>query len=239
MIIVTRRKLVIFLFFSVLFITSLIHGGDDISNVFSGKITRCIIIDAGHGFPDGGAIGARGTVECTLNIKIAKKIKKELAKKGFRVIMTRSGENCLADKNGTISEKKRIDMHKRLDIINNSNADLFVSIHMNKFRDSRYRGAQVIYSGNFTQSLCAARFIQSELNKLRENNAERTQLQAPSSIFLLRNAEIPALIVECGFLSNFEEEELLSDASYQTKLAKAIAKGIENYYQNQFEGIEQ
>ena len=104
---------------------------------------------------------------------------------------------------------------------------------MNKFSDSRYRGAQVIYSGNFTQSHTLAQFIQKELNLLPENISKRTQLKAPDSIFLLRKAQIPAVIVECGFLSNFEEEELLGKPDYQEKLSKAIVKGIEKYYNNE------
>ena len=233
MIIITRRKFVTFLFFSILFVAALISHDNNTAEVFSGKLTKRIIIDAGHGFPDGGAVGATGTIECTLNLKIAKRIEKELKEKGYTVIMTRTGENSPISGEDTISSRKQKDMHRRLNIINNSEADLFVSIHMNKFGDSRYRGSQVIYSGNFTQSLSVAQFIQKELNFLPENFSQRTQLKAPDSIFLLRKAQIPAVIVECGFLSNFEEEELLQTSKYQEKLSKAIVKGIEKYYNSE------
>ena len=233
MIIITRRKFVTFLFFSILFVAALVSHDNNTAEVFSGELTKRIIIDAGHGFPDGGAVGARGTIECTLNLKIAKRIEKELKKKGYTVIMTRTGEDSPISGEDTISNKKHKDMYRRLGIINNSEADLFVSIHMNKFGDSRYRGAQVIYSGNFTQSHSIAQLIQEELNFLPENFSKRTQLKAPQSIFLLKKAEIPAVIVECGFLSNFEEEELLQTPKYQQKLSKAIVKGIEKYYKTE------
>ena len=175
MIIITRRKFVTFLFFSILFVAALVSHDNNTAEVFSGELTKRIIIDAGHGFPDGGAVGARGTIECTLNLKIAKRIEKELKKKGYTVIMTRTGEDSPISGEDTISNKKHKDMYRRLGIINNSEADLFVSIHMNKFGDSRYRGAQVIYSGNFTQSHSIAQLIQEELNFLPENFSKRTQ----------------------------------------------------------------
>ena len=101
---------------------------------------------------------------------------------------------------------------------------------MNKFSDSKYSGAQVIYSGNFPESENLASLIQNQLCLFEENKSKRSHLKAPGSIFLLKNAKIPAVIVECGFLSNFEEEELLGNKKYQKKLAGAISKGIQKYY---------
>ena len=234
MILIVRRKIVIFAIFSVLLSVSLLILQSKDSDVFSGTPTKRIVIDAGHGLPDGGAIGASGTIESSLNIKIAKRVEKLLKKNGFTVIMTRSDENTIAESGKTISEKKRNDMHRRLEIINNSNADLFVSIHMNKFTDSRYRGAQVIYSGNFIESEKLAQLIQKQFSAIPDNKSHRTCLKAPSSIFLLKNATIPAVIAECGFLSNYEEEQLLNTEKYQKELAEAIAAGIQKYYE--FEG---
>lgn len=230
MIFIARRKIVILSFFAILFAFWAFFISSDNTAVFSPSLTRCIIVDAGHGLPDGGAVGKRGTIESTLNIKIAKAVEKKLAAKGYTVIMTRKDDNTIADSGETIGQKKKNDMHKRLEIINSSDADIFLSIHMNKFQDERYRGAQVIYSGKFSKSQALGALIQEELWKLPDNKEKRQISKAPSSIFLLKNATIPAIIVECGFLSSFEEEELLNTEKYQNELAEAIVKGVERYY---------
>lgn len=235
MIFITRRKIIFLIIFTFILSLSTVIIRYQSTNVFSDRLTKTIIIDAGHGLPDGGAIGMKGTIESTLNIKIAKLIEKALSKKGYSVIMTRNDENTITQENGNISSKKKSDMKKRLEIINNNEADMFVSIHMNKFSDSRYRGAQVIYSGNFEESSLLAELIQKELHALPDNKSKRSHLKAPNTIFLMRNAQIPAVIVECGFLSNFEEEALLNSPKYQSSLAKAIIKGIENYYERKLQ----
>lgn len=231
MIFFPRRKIAVLILFAVLFAVSVsIHQRNE-SPVFSGKLTKIIVIDAGHGLPDGGAVGMRGSIESELNIKIANCLQADLKKKGYTVIMTRSDENTIAEDGASIGERKKKDMYKRLDIINSSGADMLVSIHMNKFSDSRYRGAQVIYSGNFPESKELASLIQKRLHLLPDNNSKRTEAKAPKGIFLLKNAQIPAVITECGFLSNFEEEELLNTEKYQKELADAILRGIEDYYE--------
>lgn len=230
MIFIARRKVVVAVFFVILAISALIISGKQNTPVFSGKVTHCIIIDAGHGFPDGGAIGMNGSIESTLNLKIALFTEKLLSDKGYKVIMTRSSDDALTKEGKTVANRKRNDMYKRLDIINSSCADMFVSIHMNKYTDSRYKGAQTLYSGNFTQSQLLAETIQEEFHKIKENESKRTPLKAPDGLFLLKNARIPAVIAECGFLSNFEEERLLNTENYQKAIAGAIAKGIEKYY---------
>ena len=234
MIIISKRKIVVLLLFVFLAGISVAFFHEEETSVFSQKPTKTVVLDAGHGFPDGGAIGMNGTIESTLNLKITTTAEKLLRKKGYRVILTRCNEDSLSDNGKTISEKKRNDMKKRLEITNNSGADIFVSIHMNKYTDSRYRGAQVIYSSNFVQSETLADVIQNELCKLTENKSKRTHLEAPKSIYLLKNACIPAVIVECGFLSNFEEEQLLLTEDYRNKVAEAIVCGIENYYKKEY-----
>jgi len=228
---IPRRKIIVFTIFIAMlaFLSLTLHHQS--SDVFSGDITNRIVLDAGHGLPDGGAIGANGTIESELNLEIAKKVQKLLKKKGYEVIMTRKDENSICEDEKSISARKKSDMRKRLEIINSSGADMFVSIHMNKFSSPSYRGAQVIYSGNYIESEILAGIIQKELHSLPDNKSKRTHLKAPSGIFLLKNAQIPAVIVECGFLSNFDEEKLLGTEKYQDALAKAIAKGIDNYYE--------
>ncbi|MBQ3022573.1 MAG: N-acetylmuramoyl-L-alanine amidase [Clostridia bacterium] len=232
MIFIPRRKIVVFSFFIAMlaFITLTLHHNS--TDVYSGKVTKCIIIDAGHGNPDGGAIGMTGTIESVINLKIAKKAEKILKKKGYTVIMTREDENSIYEDGKNISSKKKDDMYRRLEIMNSSGADMFVSIHMNKFTSSKYCGAQVIYSGNFKESEVLAQLIQKRLHSLHENKSKREHLKAPGGIFLLKKSPVPAVIVECGFLSNFEEEKLLNTDKYQQNLAKAIVKGIEDYYES-------
>ena len=182
---------------------------------------KTIVLDAGHGDPDGGAIGATGSVESELNLSVAKKLKQKLEKKGFTVIMTREDENGIHSPSARgIREKKRDDMHKRLEIANESGADLFISIHMNQFSAEKYRGAEVLYSDKFENSLLLAELIQAQLKEIDPENQTRTVKKADGNIFLLKNAEIPAVLVE----------KLLKSESYQKKLAVAIADGVEEYY---------
>jgi len=231
MIVIPYRKLVVLFLFAVLFAVSLGTYKSGEKAVFSGSVTKVIVVDAGHGLPDGGAVGMMGTIESELNIKIAKLLCEELTKKGYSVIMTREDENTIAQIEGSIGEKKKTDMNKRIDIINSSNADMLISIHMNKFTDSRYCGAQVMYSGNFPESQTLASSIQKSLNNLPDNISKRTEAKAPKGIFLLKKAQIPAVITECGFLSNYDEEKLLNTEKYQKELANAILLGIEDYYE--------
>ena len=235
MVFVPRRKIVVFVFFILIMSFAVATLNYESADVFGGKITKCIVLDAGHGLPDGGAIGMTGTVESVVNLEITKMTKEILEKKGYKIIMTREDENSIYAEGKSIAEKKKSDMKKRLEIINSSGADMFISIHLNKFPSPKYCGAQVIYSGNFKESESLAKYIQRELHKIPENSSKREHLKAPDGIFLLKKATIPAVIVECGFLSNFEEEELLNTEKYQKKLAEAIAKGIENYYERDIE----
>ena len=230
MLIISRKKFFLISGFITLAVIALVITEAYKLPAFAKKPTGVVLIDAGHGFPDGGAIGMNGSIESTLNIKVAKLVKKKLGSEGYNVLMTRESENAIADEGKTMAKRKLSDMSKRLEIINNSGADILVSIHMNKFSDSRYRGAQVLYSGNYTESELLAKNIQAELCAIPENESKRTFLKAPNSIYLMKNAAIPAVITECGFLSNFEEEQLLNTSQYREKLANAIVDGIINYY---------
>lgn len=186
---------------------------------------RSIIIDAGHGIPDGGAVSKSGTTESPLNLQISLKLKEELTERGFNVILTREGEDGL-------DKKKKADMNKRLDIMKTTPADMFVSIHINKFHQAKYRGAEVLYSANFVQSTLLAQLIMDKIKEIDPINQSRGIKQAEKSLFLMKNATLPAVIVECGFLSNPDEEKLLSDTTYQARIASAICDGIIEYYKN-------
>lgn len=199
----------------------------------TGRVTKTIILDAGHGEPDGGAVGLSGVTEADLNLEVAKNLQKLLKKDRFNVIMTRTDEKGIFDESlNTIKKKKVSDMHNREKIMNSSGGDIFLSIHMNKFTDSKYSGPQVFYSPTLPQSENIADRIQKELISQLEPEMEREIKKADNSIYLLKQAQIPAVLVECGFLSNIKEEKLLSSDEYQEKIAKAIYKGITAYFQN-------
>lgn len=196
------------------------------------NLNNIVILDAGHGSPDGGAQGESGILEKDINLAITKKLQFELVKKGFTVIMTRTGDDGIQKSGKSISEKKRSDMNERVKIMNTTGADAFISIHMNIFTQKQYKGAQVFYSPNNEDSKEIAKIIQEGLAKDVDNSNKRQIKKADKSIFLLCKAKIPACLVECGFLSNDEEEKLLLSSSYQNKLAKAIAQAIDEYFKN-------
>lgn len=224
MVIVVKRGIVFLIAGILVILTAVIFAGQrSEAGNFEHNDLRRVIIDPGHGSPDGGAVSKNGTVESEINLAIAEKLREELTERGYEVIMTREGENGL-------DRKKKTDMHMRLDIIQSASADMFVSIHMNKFRQSKYRGAEVLYSNNFIQSALLAQLIMDEIREIDPQNQKRSITEAEKSLYLLKNAPVPAVIVECGFISNPEEEALLLSKEYQSRVASAICEGIISYY---------
>lgn len=225
MVIVIRRGLLFLALGLIILLIALSYSHKAIpAGNFNHENLRCIIIDAGHGAPDGGAVG-KNSLESEINIQIAKKLEQELTERGFTVVMTRDGEDGL-------DKKKKTDMNMRLEIMKNEPADMFVSIHINKFYQSKYRGAEVLYSSKFTQSTLLAQLIMDKIKEIDPKNQTRSIKQAENSLFLMKNATVPAVIVECGFLSNPQEEKLLLTDSYQSRIASAICDGITEYYKN-------
>lgn len=189
-----------------------------------------VILDAGHGNPDGGAVGQDGSIESNLNLEIVLKLQKLLEASNCTVILTRSDENGIYETTAeTIREQKVSDMKNRVDIANNSNAEIFVSIHMNKLEQSQYSGWQTFYKNNDDTSKEIAENIQTSLNYFIKKENSRT-IKSISGIYLTKNVEIPLVIVECGFLSNAEENKLLQTDSYQNELAWSIYIGIMDYF---------
>ena len=169
-------------------------------------------------------------MEKDLNLAVAKLVQQFLEQGGTSVIVTRSDDNGIYDANDTIRSKKRSDLKNREQLIESSGADAFISIHMNQFPDSRYSGPQVFYSGNNKQSEILAKHIQESLAETVNPVMKREIKKADGSIYLLKKATIPAVLVECGFLSNSEELAKLTEESYQKKLAWAIYCGILQYF---------
>ena len=193
---------------------------------------KVIILDAGHGTPDEGAESSSGTTEASLNLEITLKIQKFLESSGATVILTRSDDNSIYEIDAkTIAQKKVSDIKNRVKIGNSSSADVFVSIHLNKISDSNYSGWQTFYQNGSENSEKLANSIQASLN----TTISKENMRVPhilTSVYIMKHVEIPITIVECGFLSNPEEEKKLQTDEYQEMLAWGIYNGIMDYFNN-------
>ena len=191
---------------------------------------KTIVIDAGHGKPDEGAQSSNGTTEAETNLKIALKLQNLLEQSGTTVILTRSDENAIYDIDAkTLKQKKISDIHNRVKIGNESSADLFVSIHLNKLPQQQYDGWQTFYKAGSNEGKKLAESIQNNLNEAiqKENNRIAKTID---NIYIIKHVEIPITIVECGFLSNPTEEKKLLEDDYQNRLAWGIYNGIIDYF---------
>ena len=174
--------------------------------------------------------GINDVTENTINLSITLKIKALLENDSATIILTRNDENGIYDSSAkTINEKKKSDFKKRVEIGNSSNADIFVSIHLNNIPQPQYYGAQTFFKKNDKLSIKLAQNIQTSLVENIKNNNKRRALVI-SNKYLMDNIKIPIVTVECGFLSNLEENQLLTTNEYQDKLAYAIYLGIINYF---------
>lgn len=191
--------------------------------------SHTVIIDAGHGLPDAGATSSDGTSEENINLSIALKLQKLLEASGSTVILTRSDENGIYD--STSKNKKKSDLKNRITIANSSNAEAFISIHLNKIDISSCCGWQSFYQVNNENSKILANCIQNNLNSSIQQNNKRKILPL-SGKYILDNSKIPTVIVECGFLSNNTELDNLKKDKYQENLAWGIYTGIIDYFSN-------
>ena len=196
------------------------------------KGSKIILIDAGHGGMDGGTSSKNGTVEKNINLSIATKLKENLQKIGYKVVMTREEDASLYSKNTTIRQRYTEDLRKRCELKVSSNCDLFISIHLNYFTQSKYSGAQVWYS-DYKDSSTLAGFMQKNLKVDLDPSNNRVQKPAKTAYKILRENDImPSVIVECGFLSNIEEEQKLKTPEYQGKIAGSISKSISEFFKS-------
>lgn len=194
---------------------------------------KTVIVDAGHGGDDGGAIGIDGTVEKDINLDIALKLEKILKFYGFNVIMTRTQDVMTCDDGLDSLRKRKIsDIHNRFELMRKNPDAIFISVHQNKFEDSSQHGTQVFYSGNDERSKELAEAIQTSVTLTLQRKNDRVVKKSGSGIYLLYHAKIPAVLVECGFISNSDEVKKLKDESYRMKLAILIADGLLKYISN-------
>lgn len=185
--------------------------------------------NAPHGEPDGGAVGATGTLEKDINLAIVQKLQEVLEGKGIEVVLTRDSDSGLqAEEADTIRKMKISDMNKRREIIKDSDADLFLSIHMNSFSDSSISGLHIFYDKAHPEIEEMAKEIQDNMGRVTGASTHAVKT-ADEKLFLMKNPPVPSILIECGFISNPEEEKKLTDEKYQAKIAWAIASAMENY----------
>ena len=200
---------------------------DTVSAHSSAPKYTTVIIDAGHGGEDGGTSSAAGLVEKDVNLSIAQNLAKMLKSSGINVVMTREDDKLLYDRNVDFhGRKKKLDMAARLNIINKTENAIFVSIHMNAYQNPKYSGLQVWYSQNHADSEMLAGIIQSSNQKLLQPDNERKIKSATSAIFLLNEAKCPAVLVECGFLSNTDEAAKFESDEHRQKVALLLCSSI-------------
>lgn len=219
---------------AVLLIVSALLVGKTVSTyVSSGKVIGkhegdVIVLDPGHGGDDPGKVGLNNSLEKSINLCIATKIREKLEKAGVKVVMTRTDDRGLYAENAR--NKKNEDMKKRVQIINEVQPDIAVSIHQNSYPDESVKGAQVFYFTHSEKAKEAAEIMQENLRMFDVGN--KRQAKANNTYYMLKKTEPPTIIVECGFLSNWEEAEKLMSEEYQDKISQVICDGIVNILKN-------
>ena len=232
---ILRKKHIYIFFLTIFILTITIQLCQNKENIAKETVAlpinkKVIIIDAGHGRPRRAVQQKTGTSEAEINLKIALKVQNLLEQAGSTVILTRSDENDIhsVDKK-TLREQKVSDIKNRVKIGNESEADIFVSIHLNKIPEKQYWGWQTFFKKENEKGQKLANSIQKGLNETIQKENKRESLKI-ENIYIIDHVEIPTTIVECGFLSNEQEKQLLETEEYQTKLAWGIYIGIMDYF---------
>ena len=192
---------------------------------------KIIIIDPGHGGIDPGAVSRAGVTEDDINLQIALKLRKLIEQSGGVALMIREDDSGLySDGKTRIRDKKNEDLRTRHEMINSSKADIFISVHLNSFPQSQYYGAQSFYNKGDEEGKKIAELIQNELIEVIKNQNIR-KAKSIDTVYILKNKKLPGALVECGFLSNSQEEKLLQEDKYQEKIAWSIFMGIMRYFE--------
>ncbi len=233
-----KKRIICFFVFCIFLVYSFIVAGilklkDENESIMTNSTavtSHVIVIDAGHGKPDEGAVGLYGTTEEAINLKIALKLQALIEQSGGIVYLTRSDENGIysADSN-TIKQMKVSDIKNRVAIGNQEDVDVFISIHLNKYPESIYSGWQTFYQSDNEESLKLATCIQEGLNNSISTPNNRVPLPL-KGIYIMDNVENTTVTVECGFLSNEDEAKKLQEDEYQDKLAWGIFIGIQDFF---------
>lgn len=191
---------------------------------------HCIVIDPGHGGEDGGAVSCTGRMESEYNLAISRRLDDLLHLLGYRTRMTRTSDVSIYTTGSTLAQKKVSDLKERVRIVNETGNALLVSIHQNQFSDSRYSGAQVFYAKT-AGSKDLGQKLQAELVAALNPGSNRKS-KPVSGVYLLENIPCAGVLVECGFLSNPQEEAMLRNTDYQKKLCCVLAAALHQYLSN-------
>ncbi len=212
------------IFFVVLLLLSVAFNGIVVAsaNKYNGVT---IVLDAGHGGRDGGSVGANGTIEKELNLSYTLMLKEKLVKAGYRVELTRKNDDGLYS--NLAKNKKISDMNARFEIIKKTNPNLVISIHMNSFADKTAYGANTYYRVNDEASKNVANIIQASLNNFC---GAKTKFALVGDYYILNCSYYTSVLIECGFISNPEEEQKLNSQNYKQNFTDAIAKAIFIYF---------
>lgn len=203
------------------------------AQIKSRKTEYTVIIDAGHGGFDGGAVSESGITEKEINLSIAEKLENLLTFYGYNCIMTRTDDNAIGNSDGGKATKSA-DMKKRVEIMNKYDGAIFISIHQNKFtEDAGVKGFQAFYRADDENGKLLANSVQTAIRENIDKENNRKEKADTRGIFILKNAKIPAIIAECGFLSNTEDLQNLCSEHYKNRLAFTLAGGINNYFETQ------
>lgn len=191
------------------------------------SMEHCIIIDPGHGGVDGGATSFTGVLESTMNLEIALRLDDLMHLLGIQTSMVRKTDISVYSKGESIAAKKVSDLKNRVSLVNNTPGAVLISIHQNHFTDSRYSGAQVFYASTTGSNLLAERMQTGFITTINQGSKRRAK--KADGVYLLENIKCPGILIECGFISNQQEEAKLRDAEYQKKLCCAIAATTSTY----------
>lgn len=191
----------------------------------------CIIVDAGHGGIDGGATSCTGVLESQFNLEIALKLNDLLHFMGYETKMVRTSDTSIYTEGNTIASQKVSDLKERVKIVNSTENAILISIHQNTYPDSRYSGAQVFYA-NDEFSKILAKEVQDAFKKTLNPESKR-QSKPSDGIYLMQHISRPGILVECGFISNPEEESYLRSGDYQKKLCSVIASSLSSFLKQQ------
>ena len=185
-----------------------------------------IVVDPGHGGEDPGKVGINDVLEKDLNLQIAKKVKKLLEEAGIKIVLTRT--------NDKVPDAKKEDLNQRVQLINETKPKLALCIHQNSYPDAKIKGAQVFYHTITPEAEDVASIVQEQLRTVDPTNTR--QIKENDTYFMLKNTQVPTIIVECGFLTNPDEAAKLTQEDYQDKLAQAICEGVVKWLNGDGEG---
>ncbi|GAA0106862.1 N-acetylmuramoyl-L-alanine amidase CwlD [Paraclostridium sordellii] len=221
----------VFLCFLCIFIFEVNRNSQDVMS-YMPITNKVILLDAGHGGMDPGATNEdKSILEKDINLQITLKLRELLESSGCLVLLTREEDTSLYEEEAgkTTRQKYNENLKNRRKMIEESGVDAFVSIHLNKFEQSKYYGAQTFYPEGQNDSKLLSQFIQDELKRVVDKTNQR-KIKPSKDIYLLKENKIPSVLIECGFLSNEKESKLLNDEKYQEKVAWAIYAGIQKYF---------